>query len=266
MQFTNLIASSNMDSNRENEYSFSVNYNDYIVLPKSVSLAKAVIPNVMMSFRPTELSIFVTETYISGDPQTFQINITNGYYDTVQEFLTMLNSVTSSSMSASYVWSYSQAYECLKLTNTDNQTFTLESYTYSPSSVVKRMGFDKNVGYISFDENDYNVVYATGVLRLTRTTGFFIATTLVNTNYTASPLNFNSVVDFVPIQLSNLSYGDSIVINQTNLSINQVKLPRNELYNASSTFSFQILDDEMKPFTDPDKGANSVLFFNLDYD
>ena len=52
MQFTNLIASSNMDSNRENEYSFSVNYNDYIVLPKSVSLAKAVIPNVMMSFCP----------------------------------------------------------------------------------------------------------------------------------------------------------------------------------------------------------------------
>lgn len=266
MQFTNLIASSNMDSNRQNEYSFSVNYNDYVVIPKSVSLAKASIPNVMMSFRPTQLNIYVTETYISGDPQTFQLTMVNGYFDDVQEFLTMLNAVTTATLNAYYVWSYSQPYECLKLTNTQNQTFNVESYTYSPSSVVKRLGFEKSVAYESYEESDYQVVYATGVLRLTRTTGFFIASTLVNTNYTASPLNFHSVVDFVPIQLGNLAYGDAIVINQTNLSINQIKLPRNDLFNACSTFSFQLLDDEMQPFTDQDKGANTILFFNLDYD
>ena len=70
----------------------------------------------------------------------------------------------------------------------------------------------------------------------------------------------------MPIELANLSYGDSIVIINTNISTNEVRLPLNDMYNATSQFTFQILDDELQAIEDDDKGQNTVLFFNMDYD
>jgi hypothetical protein len=133
--------------------------------------------------------------------------------------------------------------------------------------VNKRLGFIENTGYASFGENSTQVVRGTGICRLVRTTGFFIVSNLVGfNNYTCGPNNINNIVDFVPIQLSGLAYGDSIVIINTNISINQVKLKPNEMFNATSQFTFQILDDELQAISDDDRGGSTILFFNLDYD
>jgi len=262
MQFNNLVASSAFASQRINEFSFTINYSDYIVMPKSVSLSKCVIPNTMLSFRPNQTSL-----YISFLGSTYQVVVPNGYYDTMTEFIPVLTTAIQDQVSGEFIFSYNVAYESLQLTNTANHAFTILPYSYSPNSINRRLGFDQNFGYASFDEDSDQVVRATGLCRLARTSGFFIVSNLVPfNNYTCGPNNINNIIDFVPIELTNLAYGDSIVIINTNISQNQVKLPQNELYNATSQFTFQILDDELQPIEDADKGQNTILFFNLDYD
>lgn len=262
MQFNNIVATSAFASQRVNEFNFTMNYQDYVVMPKSVSLAKCVIPNTMLSFRPNQTSLYIT--FLDS---TYEVVIPNGYYDDLAEFIPVLNDAVQNAVSNEFTCSYSTAYECLQITNTSNHAFVVESYSYNPRSINKRLGFDQNFGYASFSESGDQVVRATGLLRLARTSGFFIVSNLVGfNNYTCGPNNINNIVDFVPIQLSGLAYGDSIVIANTNISVNKVKLPQNEMYNATSQFTFQILDDELQSINDQDKGQNTVLFFNLDYD
>jgi hypothetical protein len=38
------------------------------------------------------------------------------------------------------------------------------------------------------------------------------------------------------------------------------------MFNATSQFTFQILDDELQSITDDDRGQTTTLFFNMDYD
>jgi len=262
MQFNNIVANSALASQRTNEFLFTINYQDYIIMPKSVSLSKCSIPNTMLSFRATQLSIFLT--WLNA---TYEVVIQNGYYDDMAEFIPMLNNAIQETVSSEFTFSYDTAHECLKLTNTSNHPFTILPYSYSPRSCVKRLGFNENFGYASYSEGDNQVVYATGLCRLTRTTGFFLVSNLVSSsNYTASPNNVNNIIDYIPIELSNLAYGDSIVVINSNIPQNRVTLSQNESYNATSSFTFQILDDEFQTIDEPDKGANTILFLNLDYD
>ena len=262
MQFNNVIASSNLASQRTNEFSFTMSYDDYIVVPKSVSVSKASIPNTMLSFRKNQLNIFIQ--FLGA---TYSFPIQNGYYDNISEFIPMLNLAIQEQVSTEFTFSYSTAHEALKLTNTSNHAFVVLPYTYDRTSVVKRLGFIETVGYASFSEGSNQVVYATGLLRLARTSGFYLVSNIINSNsYTCAPNNNNNVIDYFPIQLSVLAYGDSIVINNSNSTFNVVNLPQRETYNASSSFFIQLLDDEMQTIDDDDKGQNCIIFLQLDYD
>lgn len=262
MQFQNLVASSAFASQRVNEFQFTMNYQDYIVMPKSVSLSKCVIPNTMLSFRPNKTSMYMT--FLGSN---YTVSFQNGYYDNMTEFVPMLTAAIQDQVSSEFTFSYSTSYECIQLTNTSNHPFTILPYSYAGDTINKRIGFNQNFIYQSFAENGDQVIRATGLCRLARTTGFFIVSNLVPLNkYTAGPNNVNNIIDFVPIELANLSYGDSIVIINTNISTNDVRLPLNDMYNATSQFTFQILDDELQAIEDDDKGQNTVLFFNMDYD
>jgi hypothetical protein len=258
MQFSNLIASSTFSNTKINEFNFSVELEDSFIIPKHINLLCASIPNTLLSFRSNELSIFV-----QNEEGTTEIQMVNGYYDTVQEFITMLNSVTATALSAQYVWSYSVPYEALKLSNLANDSFIVLPYSYSPNSCVKRLGFNNNVGYASFSENSYQVVYATGLLKLVRTTGFYICCNFISGNYTASPRNSN-IITYVPIQLSNLKYGDSIVIENSQFNIDREQLTTSDSFNSLSNFFINILDDEMRTIDDVSK-SDTILFFQLDY-
>lgn len=262
MQFNNIIASSNLASQRTNEFYFTMNYDDYVVVPKSVAVAKASIPNTMLSFRKNQLSL-----YIQFLGSIYTVQLQNGYYDNLAEFIPMINSAIQDQVSQEFTFSYSVPYEALKLTNTSNHAFTVLPYTYNQNSVAKRLGFIEQMAYASYSEGDNQVVYATGLLRLARTSGFFLVSNIVNANnYTCSPNNNNNVIDYLPIELSGLAYGDSIVINNSNSTFNVVRLPPREMYNACSSFIFQLLDDEMQTIDDDDKGQNTVIFLTLDYD
>jgi hypothetical protein len=262
MQFNNLVACSTYANQRINEFSFTMNYQDYIVLPKSVSLAKCVIPNTMMSFRANQRSLFIV--FLGA---TYEVVIPQAYYDNLAEFTPMVTNALQEAISNEFTCTYNVAYEALQITNTANHPFTILPYSYSPKCVNKRLGFIENVGYASFTENSTAVVRGTGACRLVRTTGFFIASNLIPfNNFTCGPNNVNNIVDFVPIELGNLAFGDSIVIINNNLPVNKVKLPQNDMYNATSQLTFQILDDEFQSIEDPDRGQNTILFFNLDYD
>lgn len=261
MQFNNLIACSNMSSgsNRQNEYNFTIQYQNNVVIPKSVSLSKCSIPNVMFSFRGNELQLNIS--YLGA---IYPVYFQNGYYDNMTEFIPMLNSAIQATVATNFVFSYNVAYEALQLTNTDNHPFMV---MYLPSGGInKRLGFNQPFNYQSFSENGDQVVRATGMCRLVRTSGFFLVSNLVqfNTN-TAAPDGNSNIVDFIPIDTQNLAYGDSISLVNSNIPLDKVELSRNEVYNASTSFTFQLLDDEMQPILDEDKGQNTVLMFNLDY-
>jgi hypothetical protein len=266
MQFNNIVVSSSSATNKVNEFNFALNFNDYVVMPKNVSVSKAVIPNVLLSFRPTQLSIFL---YVSAYSSTYEIVIQNGYYDNLTEFLPMLQSATNTAVgNTEFIWSYSVAHEAIKLTNTSNHTFQVYNYLYSPRSMVKRLGFNRNLNYMSYPETEETqVVYATGLCRLYRTSCFYLMSSIVPNHNTACPGNITQIVDMFPVDVQGLAYGDNIVIINNNIPVNKVRLPQSDMYDANSTFQFQLVDDEFQGFdNDLDKGACTSMFINLDFD
>lgn len=262
MQFNNITANSSEDSKRLNAYCWTQKYNSYITHPKSVSLLSASIPVTFLSFLKNQLNIYI---YVYSSVYT--ITIVNGYYDNINEFLPMLNTATSSALGNNeFTWSYSTTNQCLKLSSSGTTKFQIKSYLYANDSVVKRLGFIDGLDYDSYLENSISVVYAEGVLQLARTSGFYIASSLVPYNNCACPDNAIGIIDFIPIQFSNLSYGDTVTITRSSLSTNQIKLKNSELYNASSEFMFQILDDKFQLIDDVNRGGDTVLFLQMDYD
>jgi hypothetical protein len=166
--FNNIIASSALATSRINEFNFTQSYGDYITMPRSVCLTKCSIPNTMLSFRPDQLCL-----YISFLGSVYEITIVNGWYDNVSEFVPMLTSAIQEQVSSEFTFSYSTAHECLKLTNTSNHPFSILPASYSSRSLAARLGFIESVAYSSFPEGSNAVVYASGILKLARTSGFY---------------------------------------------------------------------------------------------
>jgi hypothetical protein len=262
MQFNYITTNSGDDSKRLNAYSWTEKYNSYITMPKSVSLLSASIPVTYLSFKQSQLSV-----YINVYSSVYKISITNGYYDNIDEFLPMLNTATATALGNSdFTWSYSTTNQCLKLSCSGTTSFQIMSYLYAPDSVVQRLGFIDNKNYNSYLESGVSVVYAEGLLRLARTTGFYIVSSLVPFNNCACPNNSIGVIDFIPIQYKGVGYGDVITITRSAINTNQVHLKQSEQYNASSQFIFQILDDEFNLIDDVDRGGDTILFLQMDFD
>ena len=198
-----------------------------------------------------------------------EIKLVNGHYDTIAELITMLNSIQGLS-AIGITFTYSELTESLKITKTINTniTFSIKAFYFNSSSnVCKRMGFNINQDYQSYLEGTNQVVYATAPVKLIRTNGFFLASNICAVP-TASPGNICNIIDFIPIESSSLKYGDLIGLDRTNISKNIPVLNSNQQRNmiANSEFSFQLLDDEFQAITDVDKGLNTILFLNLDFD
>ena len=103
--------------------------------------------------------------------------------------------------------------------------------------------------------------------KLLRTTGFFVCSDLQSVQ-SACPASVANIVDFIPIQSSNLAYGDLIVLDRDNISRNFPNYSEQQKHamNSNSCFNFQLLDDEFVAILDADKGTNTILIFNCDYD
>ena len=264
--YNNIIACSNLASTRINEFNFSCQYPSTVVLPKSVSLSKAVICNSLMTFKANQRSIYINVDN-SSDIQEFVI--TNGYFDTVAELLSTINALPGLS-AVGITFSYSIATESIKITKSINTNvqFTIKSLQYNNSSnVCRRLGFNMTQDYGSYLEGGNQVVYATSPVKLIRTNGFFLASNIC-TVPTATPGNVCNIIDFIPIESASLKYGDLIVLDRTNISKNIPVFRDQQQRNmiANSEFSFQLLDDEFEAITDTDKGLNTILFLNADYD
>ncbi len=261
MQFNSITANSNQDPNRVNAYSWIQRYPDAVTRPKSVSLLSATIPVTYLSFQKNKLAIYI---YVYSSMYTIQL--TNGYYDDIAEFLPMLNTATETALgNSSFTWSYSTANQCLKLTCSTTTVFQIKSYLYANDSIVERLGFIDNLDYNSYEEDSNSVIYAEGVLQLARTTGFYIASSLVGTNNCAAPTGAMGILDFVPITTAK-AYGDTITIANSSLSTNSVQLNQSDRFNSTSQIVFQILDDHFQLIDDVDRGGYCVLFIQLDYD
>ena len=259
--FSNIIACSNLASSRINEFNFSCQYPNSVILPKTVSLSKAVITNSLLTFKSNQVSIFMI---VNANIQEFKI--ANGYYDTVAELISSLNTIPGVT-SAGLSFSFSALTETLKITKTvnTNDVFTLKGLSFdSDSNVCKRLGFNLNSDYVSYLESGNQVIYASAPIKLIRTNGFFVCTDL-STVPTACPGGITNVCDFIPIETANLKYGDLIVLDRSNISRDFPVQSQNSNYIANSVFQFQILDDEFNAITDADKGLNTILVFNLDY-
>ena len=109
----NLIASSTASTSKINEFNFTCDYREPVVLPKSVSLSRCVITNTLFTFRPNQISLFLSA---GGSSVVNEYKITNGYYDTVNEFITMLNGLSIFS-TIGISFSFSTLFECLKITS-----------------------------------------------------------------------------------------------------------------------------------------------------
>jgi hypothetical protein len=262
MQYNNLVAHSGLDGNRQNCYSWVQNYNEYITIPKVMSLAKASIPVTYLSFRNEQLGF-----YINVYNSVVRVQLINAYYDDVNEFLPMLNQATATAIgNNNFIWSYSTLNECLKLTCTLGTTFTIMSKLYASDSCAQRLGFISNLNYNSYLEDESSVVYAEGLLQLARTKGFFVLCNITDLNNCAAPFACQNILDYIPISDNQLKYGDVVTSVISNIPQTKVELPDNQRYNATSSIFFQILDDEMKPFTEPDRGEACILYINFDYD
>ena len=264
--YNNIIACSNLASTRTNEFNFSCQYPSSVILPKSVSLSKAVICNSLLTFKDNQRSLFIN---VDDSNDIQEIQITNGYYDTVAELLSTLNALPGLSV-IGMTFSFSIATETIKITKTlnTNVPFSVKNLSYNQSSnICRRLGFNISQDYQSYLEGTNQVVYATAPVKLTRTNGFFLASNIC-TVPTASPGNICNIIDFIPIESSSLKYGDLIVLDRTNISKNIPVLNSNQQRNmiANSEFDFQLLDDEFQAITDVDKGLNTILFLNLDFD
>lgn len=108
--YNNIIACSNLASTRINEFNFSCQYPSSVILPKTVSLSKAVICNSLLSFKDSQRSLFIN---VDNSADIHDIQITNGYYDTVAELLANLNAQPGLS-AIGLTFSYSIITESLK--------------------------------------------------------------------------------------------------------------------------------------------------------
>jgi hypothetical protein len=264
--YNNLVASSALAVSKVNEFNFDCAYPNMVALPKAVNLSRAVINNCLFSFRPEQLSFF-----ISTNSPTFstidEYKIINGYYDTVAEFITMLNNLNTVFSAAGFTFSFSNATESLKITNTQGTQFVIKGSIYNPYyNLCKRLGFNLPQDYKSYAEGTYQVVYASSPIRLLRTTGFYLLSNLCTVK-TASPNGFENIIDFIPIETQNLKYGDLIVWSGTQISkdLPQLSDIQQRRLQSNSQFNFQLLDDELQSITDQDKSLNTQLFLNFDY-
>jgi hypothetical protein len=265
MQFNNLVASSIFDKNRVNAYTWTQNYNgQYITLPRTLALISGSLCVSYLSFRENQTNLYINYANVIR-----VIPVPNGYYDDINEFLPVLQTATTNALSGvdlELTWSYNQSTQGLKIT-AGNENFQVMGANYNPQfNIGPRLGFIDALNYTSYVENSSSVVYAEGVLRLARTSGFYVLTNMIDSDNTATPINNANVVAYIPISHSGVSYGDVISITASSMSLNKVQLKTSELQNASAQFLFQILDDEFEPITDTDRGGNCVLFFQMDYD
>ena len=259
----NLIASSASASSKINEFNFTCSYNEPIVLPKSVSLSRCVITNTLFTFRPNQISLFISA---GGSSVVNEYKITNGYYDTITEFLATVNAM-SIFTTIGLTFSFSTLYECLKISSSQN-AFVIKGIQYNTSNnICKRLGFNLSQDYASLVEGSFKVVYASSPIKLLRTTGFYLCSNLT-TIMTASPTDgLSAIIDFIPIQSNALKYGDLIVIsnNQISKDIPIISDQRRHNMVANSAFVFQLLDDEMQSIDDTNKDQNTIMFLNFDY-
>lgn len=262
MLCNNLIASSSLASQRANEFNFSCQYDSMIVQPKAVSLTKAIINNTLNSFRDNQLSLYIQ----TSPTEIATINLVNSYYDTVTEFMSMLNNIAGLS-AIGITFTYDTGREALKVINTHNTPFSVKGASYnSASNIGSRLGFNANQDYTSYSESSNQVVYASSPIKLLRTSCFFVCSNIC-TVQTAAPGYHSNIIDCIPVDVANLKYGDVIILDRSNISTDipvyderkQRTLPSN------SQFDFQLLDDEFQAITDKDKGLNTILFFNFDY-
>ena len=77
----NLIACSYLSNTRTNEFNFSCQYNESIIIPKFVSLSKATITNTLMTFRPSQLTLYISFN-ANPTPSIVGYQVPNTYYDT----------------------------------------------------------------------------------------------------------------------------------------------------------------------------------------
>ena len=263
MQYNYLVADSGQDSNRANAYVWSQNYSDYISVPRTVGLLSATIPITYLSFRKNQLTL-----YMSVYGSVYPIVLQNGYYDSITEFLPMLQTATNTGLgNTDFTWSYSDVHQCLKLSSSGTTVFSIMGYTYQPfNNVCKRLGFINSLNYSSYEENSISVVYASGVLQLARTSGFYIVSSLVKNSNTANPYGSLNILDFVPIDHANLAYGDTVTVQNPSFNSSKPQKVKNMIEDACSQFQFQILDDEFKLIDDVERGGKTILMLQCDYD
>jgi hypothetical protein len=262
----NLIACSSLSNTRINEFNFSCQFNESVIIPKCVSLSKATVTNTLMTFRPSQLTLYMS--FNSSVIEAFQVP--NTYYDTMTELLAGLNSITTLT-TLGIVFSFDTESEVLviKMTPSITYQFTLYGMNYlGDSNICKRLGFSLNRNYKStLVGGQYQAILSTAPPKLLRTTGFFVCSDLQSVQ-SACPASVANIVDFIPIQSSNLAYGDLIVLDRDNISRNFPNYSEQQKHamNSNSCFNFQLLDDEFFSINDPDKGTNTILIFNCDYE
>ena len=263
MQYNNIIADSSKDNSRINAYTWSQNYSEYVTIPRTVSLLSATIPINFLSFKKNQLTVYM---YVYGT--IYPIVIQNGYYDDINEFLPILQTATNTALAnTDFSWSYSNVHQCLKLSSSGTINFKILNYNYNPATnIIKRLGFISPLDYQCFLENNISVVYAEGVLQLARTSGFYIVSNLIRNANTANPYNSMNILDYVPINTSNLSYGDVISVINSASNQNKANLTNNQMIDANSQFQFQILDDNFESIDDVDRGGKVILMMQCDYD
>lgn len=261
MQFNNLTCNSVFDSNRPNAYYWTQSFPSQITVPRTMSLISCSIPIVYNSFRPNQ-----TVVYMVYGNQLRSINIPNGYYDDVNEFIPVLQTATNTALGVSnVVWSYSTEYQCLKITT--NSNFSIKGKQYNPQfNVGSRLGFISPLDYNSFIEGSASVIYAEGILKLARTSGFYITSSVVELDNCVSYINSPGIIAYVPIQYNDLEFGSSITYTASAMSLNAVQMRRSDLLNSTSTIVFQVLDDELQPINDQERGGSTILMLQLDYD
>ena len=84
----NLVACSRLASDKRNEFDFTCQYPTSIVIPKTVTLTKAVINNTLNTFKDGENVFYISIN--NSSPQ--QVLIPNTYYNTVSELCSAINS------------------------------------------------------------------------------------------------------------------------------------------------------------------------------
>lgn len=260
----NLVACSRLASDKRNEFDFSCQYPTSIVIPKTVTLTKAVINNTLNTFKNGCNVFYITIN--NSSPQ--QVLIPNAYYNTVSELCSAINSnliMINSNITVGYDTSMYALY-FTKLVSTTPFSIYGSSYL-AGSNCASRLGFGNQALYTSVEDEGNAVLYAPSSVKLLRTTGFYICSDLA-TIASASPAGISNIIEFIPIESQNLKYGDLIVLDNSSISKNIPTFGQQTQSSMSScsVFNFTILDDEFNLITDADKGMNTMLMFSLDYD